>query len=71
MEESEWERLDYDVLLTPAEKFYLYITLPMQVDEDSVSVEVFMAEYWKKLLISGRLEAFSAAFKTWVQEGMK
>lgn len=61
---------DYDRGLTKAEKDYIYIPLPLDIGEDSVSVEVFLEEVWARPLKTEDLAQFCGEFRLWVREGM-
>jgi hypothetical protein len=62
----EQEEQYLDSALSEQDKYYLYITLPISVGEDSVTVENFLADVWKKPLTPETLKAFSNAFEAWV-----
>jgi len=61
---------DYDAGLTPSEKYYIYIVLPVDIGEDSVSVETFLEEVWGRMLTTADMVQFCEEFRLWVREGM-
>ena len=61
---------NYDDALTTAEKNYIYIPLPIDVGEDSVSVEEFLERVWARPLTTPDLVQFCEEFRLWVREGM-
>lgn len=61
---------DYDRGLTVEEKDYIYILLPLDIGEDSVTVEEFLEEVWARPLTTPDLPQFCAEFRLWVREGM-
>lgn len=67
-EEHVWH--DYDRALSTAEKNYIYLALPIDVGEDSVSVEEFLERVWARPLTTPDLVQFCEEFRLWVREGM-
>ena len=67
-EEYAWH--DYDRALSTAEKNYIYLVLPLDVGEDSVSVEEFLERVWARPLTTPDLVQFCEEFRLWVREGM-
>ncbi len=65
---DEWH--DYDSELSTAEKNYIYLVLPLDVGEDSVSVEEFLERVWARPLTTPDLVQFCEEFRLWVREGM-
>ncbi len=66
--DDKWS--DFDSGLTEEEKNYIYIPLPMDVGEDSVSVEEFLEHVWARPLLTIDLVQFCEEFRLWVREGM-
>lgn len=61
---------DFDSELSEEDKNYIYLALPMDVDEDSVSVEVFLEKVWARPLDMAHIPIFCSEFRLWVREGM-
>jgi hypothetical protein len=57
-----------DTALSEKDRYYLYITLPISVGEDSVAVEDFLADVWKQPVTPESLKAFSNAFEKWIMD---
>jgi hypothetical protein len=56
-----------DADLSERERYYLYIKLPISVDEDSPTVEEFISDVWCKPITHYALRRlFTATFLDWV-----
>ena len=62
--DEQWH--DYDAGLTEAEKYLIYMSLPIDMGEDSPSVEIFLEEVWARPLRSQDLLEFCMQYRAWV-----
>jgi len=69
---NEWAVVaELTATLSEAQQWWLFITLPLQCEEDSPTVEAFIVDVWRRPVTTETLNEFRQEFVEWVRRGYR